>query len=274
MEGRYRDVLPRGLQLLVDEIETSARAPVVVEEDPTNCTEMAAMATVGRPTVIIRGQWDATSEYHTQPYQPVLHELLHLRRAFVEGVPALEIRGIQFADADTADLANIHNALEHCIIDRRHEQYGFPPPVWDMRDVWGLPVPTGISDLARRWCLVGWWLQTHFLSNDESREAGRKVMAAAGMADTARFISGPFKHVLRHPEAARMAVAGMIGIPLERAWLRYVRPPAAVSLASIGPVAVDVPGGGQLVFGLAAAAKPKPKMPSTKFKRRHGACLN
>jgi len=170
MDTFYKAQLPPGVATLVDRIESFAGREISVEIDnrprsPTspNPDSLAAHVTPTSATILLRSK-------DVFPPHDVLHELLHVERMWVEGIPQLiprhDPKGIRGRIAN-----DIENALEHLVIVPREANYGFDPyPFWNetSRRNWSsYPWPALTDPWARRKAGLLGLLTVSCLVNDE-----------------------------------------------------------------------------------------------------------
>jgi hypothetical protein len=170
MDNFYKAQLPRDVTTLVDRIESFAEREISVAVDnrprsPTsaNPDSLAAHVTPTSATILLRSK-------DVFPPHDVLHELLHIERMWVEGIPQLmprhDPKGTRSKIAQ-----DVENALEHLVIVPREANYGFDPyPYWNetSRRNWASYPWPALTDpwVRRKACLLG-WLTVSCLVNDE-----------------------------------------------------------------------------------------------------------
>src|SRR5690242_12074069 len=99
MHAKFRDRLPNQLRLLVDEIETAAGTEIAVFEGSAYLKETKARAVIrvgteahssgGLDLAIECEDMASTDSAYPVPYAIFCHELLHLRRYYVDRVPSV-----------------------------------------------------------------------------------------------------------------------------------------------------------------------------------------
>lgn len=223
MNSRFKELLPGNVQRLVDEIEDFASLQVEVHPNlrPLSSTEpnpdtLGCKVSESRAVIYYR------KEEHFLP-QAVLHELLHVRRYWVEQVPRI----LPVENGERARITSqIENTLEHLVIVPREENYGFEPYVfWNetARKNWmRYPWPDITSAWARRKnCLLG-WLTVNYLVRDQGvRKAAEEVLRKEGLLLDAQNFAAKIQRVLLHKPRAISAVTRFLVIPQGEAQLVY-----------------------------------------------------
>lgn len=197
MDTFHKAQLPRGVATLVDRIESFAKREISVEVDnrprsPTspNPDSLAARVTPTSATILLRSK-------DVFPPHDVLHELLHIERMWVEGIPQLvpkhDPKGIRSFD---------------------------PYPYWNetSRRNWSwYPWPALTDPWARRKaCLLG-WLTVSWLVNDEAvRSHVEECLRKEGgpvLLDEAKQFSARISEKLVSKPQAQSAVLRFLEIP-------------------------------------------------------------
>jgi len=125
MEAKFRALLPANILALVDEIESHTRRTIEVRQNPyprsttnPNPDSLGAAVDESNAFIYLYQETDFTP-------QAVCHELLHIRRYWLENIP--QILPV-LPDADKMSVtSHIENTLEHLIIVPREQGYGFEP---------------------------------------------------------------------------------------------------------------------------------------------------
>ncbi len=155
----------------------------------------------------------------------VVHEVLHVRRTRVEGVPLL-------VGADDCSLEleqglfDLDNALEHLAIvpeelTRRPERLAHWEAV--MRRTWSEDLPRMAGHPAQRiWALVHWAFVREVLATSEVVNVARAFLAGAGLQAEADTFADELLAVLADkPTAVRLCLE-RFGLPREMARLEYL----------------------------------------------------
>lgn len=246
MERRYRQKLPLSLCDLVDEIETAGHVEIQVRLDPQLETTASAgvlcggCARGGGPDAMdlilrFKGRLAAVDRTYRQPFAAAAHELLHLRRWIVQGVPRLHAvaglpDGFTTVSSDPVrrlfSTTGIEEQVEHCVIDRSLPSYGFEfPNAGSIRQCWdSIPAPPWPNWGMLRWLVLQEWIRVQFLTDDpDLRQYAEGVMQRLGMLADGQRLTDQFRWLLDSPDQA-MAKYAMI-LELCRA---FRIPPGAV----------------------------------------------
>lgn len=191
MNAEYLELLPAQAHKLVRQIEAYTKFPIDVlphphSADPNDPNPQAPACTVSESSATIYVREGSTP-------QGIVHELLHIRRFLVDGVPRL----FPAEDEALSPYASmIENALEHLVIVPLETSYGFEPyEHWNqtaMRNWSGYPWPHMTDPWTRQFnCLIG-SLSARFLVTDgavrrmvtDALEAEGLIPAATQLAKT------------------------------------------------------------------------------------------
>lgn len=212
--------LPDSVLALLDRIEKFAGTSVLFRD-----TEILRLAGGPHPNV------EALYCDHERAYvsvpdptdvnpNAVLHELLHLERYWVEGVPQLE--PVHDIGQNVEALSAIDNNLEHLIIVPRERDYGYDPSPY-----WSTICLATIRELDRPNASPNWlqgaavaMLITASLTTDEvARGAVQKALQSKGLLE---FSESALHRIVRQratkPRMARAALKAA-KIPLKQARL-------------------------------------------------------
>jgi hypothetical protein len=222
MDTFYKAQLPRGVATLVERIESFAKREISVEVDnrprsPTspNPDSLAARVTPTSAMIVLRSK-------DVFPPHDVLHELLHIERMWVEGIPQLVPK--HDPKGTRSKIANdIENALEHLVIVPREANYGFDPyPYWNetSRRNWvSYPWPALTDPWARRKaCLLGWLTVSCLVNDEEVRSHVEKCLrqeeeGGPVRLDEAKRFSARISEKLVSKPQAQSAVLRFLEIP-------------------------------------------------------------
>ena len=209
MEAKIKEQLPGTLRALVDEIETAAGSEIEVRCGVSHSSQscpggMAADINFGDPvciTVFCPQGIGATRQPYPTPYAEFCHELLHLRRTFIEKVPAIfQIVGMVYGPVEnhpvyeawllqTFSVRGLETALEHIIIEPQVSEYGIEHiPCLIGVEAWNtVPSRPWAYEYVQRWACMDAWIKTQFLTPYESaRVAAERVMERVGLLGDAR----------------------------------------------------------------------------------------
>ena len=160
------------------------------------------------------------------PAHGILHELLHVQRYWVEGVP--QVMPIKDApDNNWGVTSEIENCLEHQIIVPREADYGIEPySYWNRTEeiLWErYPWPDISEPFARRKvCLLGWLSVCRLVTDERVRSHAEFCLHEEGMlAEAERFRKKIFKTIHHKPSALSAAVR-FLRIPRKDVLLVYM----------------------------------------------------
>lgn len=217
MDHFFRSQLPASVAALVDQIESYASRELLVAVDarpvsPTdpNPDRLAAEVTERTATIYIRSR-------ESFPPHGVLHELLHIERFWVQGIP--QVLPVQDPDGDRLTItSSIENALEHLIIVPRESEYGFEPyGYWNEteRRLWsGYPWPSLTSAWARRKnALLGWLTITNLVNDPSVKAHAEECLAKEGLLDEAHKFAHRIAQSLGSKPRAISTVLRFLKIP-------------------------------------------------------------
>ena len=143
--------------------------------------------------------------------QDMLHELLHIRRYWIDRVPQIEPI---IDDDDYWDTTSrIEETLEHLIIVPREGDFGFSPrPVWNSaaRSEWSqYPWPNHDPFARRLACYLG-WLNSQIISDPEVRELARACLIKEGEFDHAdRLHTSVMRRLASKPKCLLLVVRAL-----------------------------------------------------------------
>jgi hypothetical protein len=153
--------------------------------------------------------------------QGVTHELLHIERWWLEGVPHL----YPAHPALKHICEGLENALEHLVIVPREARYGFEPyGHWNetYREIWSRSplTPAMPLDVRRYTCLLAWLATSHV--TDESVNARiEEHVRMEGLFDEAEAFKREIKAQLTSKPELVSYVARVLRIPEGAVFLRY-----------------------------------------------------
>lgn len=226
MESSFLEKLGVDIQRLVQEIEKFAATEIQVRSTPM---PTSASAQSPKAIALIASEHGATLLYRdADDFQPqaVLHELLHLRRYWIDFVP--QIVPIDDPDGDKIKLANqIENTLEHLIIVPQEREYGFEPYAFyseTTRKNWqAYPWPAISEPWARRKHCLLTWLTTRLLVGDPAIERlARKCADEEGLLAEAEKFSEKIGRVLGSKEQCISTTIRFLQIPRHEAAMAYL----------------------------------------------------
>jgi len=219
MDRHYKDQLPQQVAVLIDQIEAYARREIQIAVDtrpvsPTdpNPDRLAAEVTEQRATIYLRAP-DAF------PPHGVLHELLHIHRFWVDGIP--QVLPVHDPDGERLQVTgSIENALEHQIIVPREAEYGFEPySYWNEteRRLWGqYPWPAITNQWARRKnSLLGWLTVSRLVSDDQVKAQAADCLKKEGLFDEAQRFATRIAGVIESKPRSISATLRFLKIPIQ-----------------------------------------------------------
>ncbi|MDQ6212129.1 hypothetical protein [Achromobacter insolitus] len=233
MQSEYLDRLSKPVQQFILEVEEGAGVEIKVILDPRQ--NEGGTTGQGKLAVDIDAQriqlFAPTNGYF--PDGAVRHEVLHVRRFHIDGVPKLALADSQESDKGFSEaLGEIDNAIEHVVIvpeelqfhsDRRRH--------WEtvMQKVWSeLPnAPEGDRPLA---VYLHWTFLRHVLPDSPVVETARSIANEYALLELADRFADQFKAVVASKEElARLLFDTFPEIlPKHRAALEYINSMAGV----------------------------------------------
>jgi hypothetical protein len=183
----------------------------------------------------------ATTNVYQEPFAVVCHELGHLRRWIVDGVPGLyRIEGLPESSIDPDEdpikrlftTSGIDEQIEHCAIDGALPKYGFDVPRTSFQALWdSFPSPPWESLTSMKWVLLQEWIRTEILTQDTHlQQHAEGIMRRFGVFDQAKHLTDSFKVLLTSPDKmnAKFGMLLLLGIafriPLHLFWFIDRRP--------------------------------------------------
>ena len=226
MQQAFLQRLNTETQNLVREIEAFASSEIDLRAAPSPSIQAAGAA---RTVALIASETGATLLYRgEEEFQTpaVLHELLHLRRYWIDYVPQL----VPLADpqGDKTKIANqIENTLEHLIITPQEARYGFDPYVSlneTARQNWqAYPWSDITESWARRKMGLLNWLTTRLLVGDEDVKAlARECLQQEGLFDEAENFAGKIERSKSSKERCISTAIRFLRIPRAEAEMIYL----------------------------------------------------
>lgn len=147
----------------------------------------------------------------------VLHELLHLRRYWVEAAPILDAKVDRGPNVELA--ASFDNLLEHMIIVPRERDYGFDPgPYWTTvsTEHWREhPWPTYSPEARRMHALCG-WLTTKLSDDHSHHEEIIQKLGTMGLLGEAQRLEKRLRMLLTSKPQMVSALSRFLKIPRQQ----------------------------------------------------------
>lgn len=253
MEPAIKRQLPGPLQLLADEIEGAAGAAIEVRvgvPNPSGFYPQCMSAQIDldpvRMTVFCPQGLGVREPQYPELCSAFAHELLHLRRTFVERVPAIyQIAGMAYYPScrdeqiGVYSVCGLESAIEHIVIEPLIAEYGIEhQPDFIRADAWmTVPPRPWRNERLQRWMCMGAWIKTQFLTPDEStRETAERVMERVGLLADARELTDQLRRLRAAANPVRgkelMSLHACAAFEIEPAEMKlfYYRKPAANEL--------------------------------------------
>ncbi|CAJ6406902.1 Uncharacterised protein [Burkholderia pseudomallei] len=221
MEDHYLRQLPDDLQALVQGMEQQSGIVIQVEVDPARGGTMACDVDEHGATLLV-----AREEF----FQPasVMHELLHVRRFLVNGVPQIVVNDDynDWTPELERALTVLDNSLEHLIIVPE-EIARFPA----RREYWAgvmtrkleeIRVNRLVPDDRRRHALVNWLFTQHVLMEGPQILAADSLLDELGMQHRADAFRDAIIPALAVKEEAVRRCLAQLNIPFVTAALKYI----------------------------------------------------
>lgn len=157
--------------------------------------------------------------------QGILHELLHIERYWVVGVP--QIVALAPDVERTKITSGIENALEHLHVVPGEATYGFDPHPYrneNSRRLWAAyPWPTITNrDARRRSCLLAWLTVDHLVTDLDVKLKARRVLDKEGFYDEAEAFTRRLGQLKGDKERSLAAVVRFLSIPRTDVRLLYL----------------------------------------------------
>ena len=226
MDLRFLEKLHPDVQALVRDIETFASTEIEVRLAPTPSSKAAAspkavalMATEKGATLLYREEDEFRS-------RAALHELLHLRRYWLDRVP--QLAALDDPQGDKTRIANeIENTLEHLIIFPQEAGYQFDPSVGinaGERQRWQSYPWANINEpWARRKPALLSWLTVDALVTDEAvKRLARRYLQDEGLLEEAENFADKIQRLKNSKERCLATVVRFLQIPRHEAEMIYL----------------------------------------------------
>jgi hypothetical protein len=214
--------LPVPIRALVDEVE--AKVGFAIEVLPRSARNREWIAGVDEGTVgVITGFDKAVIEYPgnlaSVTHEDFAHELLHMRRAYVDKVPHLYPK----QKSDGAAAAGIDNWLEHIVIYK--QQLELCPNFAitlnsDLTEFW-TRFPSSLSGRNLRFNLISRYLITHRYAQSSTRKHMKEAIQRLGPAYSVRRAARSAEETIRDKRAFVTQVLRFCSIPTNLFWLRW-----------------------------------------------------
>lgn len=218
MNDFFKSQLSTHSSALVDRIENFAGREIVVEVDTRPVSpsdpnpDRLAVEVDEKSAVLYIRAVDAF------PHHGVVHELLHIERHWVEGIP--QVLPLE-DDANRLQItSHIENALEHQVIVPKEAEYGFEPfGYWNqtaLRNWTQYPWPDVKDAWARRKnCLLGWLTVSTLVTDQSVKDHVKACLRQERLSDEAeKFATKIGKTIGSKPQAVGI-VLRFLKIPVD-----------------------------------------------------------
>jgi len=153
-----------------------------------------------------------------------VHELLHIRRWWLEGIPQI-LPAIGSDDSNVTVTSQIENSLEHLVIVPQEEDFGFEPyEYWNRthRAIWEKFDAATLDDFViRKHCFLGWLSIKKLVTDPEVRQLAEDKIAAVGLLKEANKFKAKIDRYANSKERQLSTVVRFLGIPRSEVVLVY-----------------------------------------------------
>lgn len=228
MEPAYLNRLPNDIRNLVGEIEEASGVEIIVVVDSERAHGTLAQPCSLACQVNAHGATLLIPAPEHFPDSSVLHELLHLRRFLLSGVPRISVCNdypswtLEFEIA----LTGLDNALEHLIIVPEELQHrGERGVYWRrimLRVLADLQSPALSKDDRERHALIGWVFIQHVLPDPELMDTAATLIDRLGIQDRAARLVDELIPSLHSKERTVRICFEHLHLPIEAGCLEYI----------------------------------------------------
>jgi hypothetical protein len=231
MDRRVKNRLPLKAKALVDEIEAISKSEIRIERDtapmtPNSVNHEALGVEVGASSATI---FYRTEDQLMNP-RGIVHELLHIQRYWMEGVPQILAKN----SINVGASSSIEATLEHDVIIPREESFGLPPEdpnFWSdghqrnlqrLEDLWK---HSQDPDKVRFLALLGWISVTRIPQNKTIIGEMRKFLIKTNLLSEAEHFKHRVRTLLRRDKVATLRFTlDALHIPRSETVLLYLDP--------------------------------------------------
>ncbi|WP_175910698.1 hypothetical protein [Burkholderia sp. BCC1640] len=224
MDDRYRQQLPADLQALAQDIEGLSGFVIQVEVDAARRGTLASYVDERRATLLL------PQEEFFQPAS-VMHELLHLRRFLVDGVPQIVVNDDypDWTPELEGALTILDNGLEHLVIVP-DEVARFP----ERRDYWAGVMTRVFEDIRvnpltpddrRRHTMLNWLFAHHMLMEAPQLEAADNLVHELGLRQQVDAFRNAVVPALAVKEEVVRRCVEQLEMPVAAVALKYIDSP-------------------------------------------------
>lgn len=228
MQHDYYERLSQDVKVLVDEVEHGCGFQIEVRPDVRRAglgvDGAGTLACVAEP----RNAFIDIPPGHF-PDGAVVHELLHLRRFLLQGVPMLYVDEEQpigtsaFADG----IHKLDNALEHLVIvpielGYRADRVAYWTRI--LESIWRQDIPAFPDEEDKaRWAKVHWTFVRHVLSDTAVSPLAEQLLQDMGiLAEANALHDAVISALAKSKEDATRICLGLLGLPAERVGFEYL----------------------------------------------------
>jgi hypothetical protein len=226
VEKRFLERLNPDTQQLVHDIEAFASLEIEVRSAPTPSLKTAASP---KAVALMATEMGATLLYREEDNfqsRAALHELLHLRRYWLDLVP--QLTPVDDPHGDKTRIANeIENTLEHLVIFPQEAHYGFDPYLGVNKREWERWQTYPWVDInepwARRKTSLLSWLTVDALATDEAvKTLARRYLENEGLLEEAENFSDKIQRLENSKERCLATAIRFLRIPRHEAEMVYL----------------------------------------------------
>ena len=228
MEAAYLDQLPGDVRSLAEQIERETGSEIRVTVDPERAHHAADNPGYLSCNVDVHGAELLIPAPDHFPDSSVLHELLHIRRFLLEGVPHIIVCDTytNWTPEFESALIRLDNALEHLIIvpeelNHRNERKSHWLSV--MRRVLdNLRSQPLDNDDHKRHALMSWLFLNHVLPDPELISVAATLLDDLDIRERSDQFVADIAPLLNSKEKAVRACFDYLELPIEAGCLKYI----------------------------------------------------
>lgn len=228
METRYLNRLPDDVRALVATIEEYCGVEISVTVDPSRSCRIPNEPDPLACEVAKDGAQILIPTAEVFPNASVLHELLHIRRFLLDGVPRIVICDDydDWTPQRQTALIGLDNSLEHLLIVP--EELQFRPK---RKEYWGRVIHRALNRLAlenlplidrERYILINWVFLQHVLPGSDLNSQASALIEKLGINDRAARMADALLPALNFKESAVRICFEHLQLPLDIGCLEYI----------------------------------------------------
>jgi hypothetical protein len=210
-----RHALPANVVALMDELEAFAGDSIGIVRDPS--PPPAGVYNRNAPGAMVSHLGAEIRLPDPDVWQPreILHELLHIQRYWLEGVPQFVRKG---PNASAHLASEVENQIEHLVIVPREVTYGFAPDdsYWNAsaQHNWSsYPWPSTKDKVLRRRHSLLLWLAMARVTDESVRSHAVSCLEAEGLLTDARALEGAMRAAIRNKKKAIACIVRFLALP-------------------------------------------------------------